>query len=90
MDPKCQLAHEDIFVNTPWDNTSALLLHLQDEEEDVRGFYNSVLQFHEAFVAKQLKAFNFKSKILPSLAFSKPLLRQKLSLHLMDVTCQML
>ena len=69
IDPNCQLTHEDIFVG---DNTFALLIHLQDEEEDVHGFYNSVLQFYEAFVVKQLKAFNFKSKILPSLAFLDP------------------
>ena len=66
MDHNCQLTHEDIFVG---DNTAALLLHLQDEGEDVQGFYNSVLRFYEAFVAKQLKAFDFKSEILPSLAF---------------------
>ena len=57
MDPKCQLAHEDIFVG---DNTFALLLHLQDGEY-VHGFHNFVLQFYEAFVAKQLKAFNCRA-----------------------------
>lgn len=54
MDPNCQAAQEDIFVG---DYTSALLIYLQDEGEDVHGFYNSVLQFCEAFEAKQLKAF---------------------------------
>ena len=69
MDPSYQLTHEDIFVG---DNTYALLLLLQDEGEDVQGFYNSVLRFYEAFVAKQLKSFDFKSTILPSLAFLDP------------------
>ena len=68
MDPKCQLAHKDIFVG---DNTFALLLHLQDGEY-VHDFYNYVLQFYDTFVAKQLKAFDFVSKILPSLAFLDP------------------
>lgn len=69
MDRNCQLNHEDIFIG---DNTSALLLHLQDEGVDVQSFYSSVVHFYEAFVAKLLKAFDFKSEILSSLAFLDP------------------
>ena len=69
MDCTCQLSHRDIFVG---DDTSALLLHLLDEGEDVQAFYSSVLQFYEAFVKKQLKAFDFKSEIFHSLAFLDP------------------
>ena len=67
MDPSYQLTHEDMFVG---DNTYALLR--QDKGEDVQGVYNSVLNFYEAFVAKQLNSFDFKSTILPFLAFLDP------------------
>ena len=69
MDHKCQLSHKDIYIG---DDTTALLLHLEGEGEDVESFYCSVAHFYEAFVAKQLKAFDFKSEILQSLAFLDP------------------
>lgn len=69
MDHNCQLTHEDIYIG---DDTSALLLHLEDEGEDVESFYCSVVRFYEAFVTKQLKVFDFKSEILQSLAFLDP------------------
>ena len=53
---------QEIFIG---DNTSAYLLHLQEQGEDVSFFYRSVVCFYEAFVTKQLKTFDFKSKILP-------------------------
>ena len=46
--------------------------HLEDEGEDVEGFYCSVVCFCEGFVTKQLKVFDFKSDILQSLAFLDP------------------
>ena len=56
------LAHEDIFVGA--DTFALLLFYLQDEGEDVQGFYNSILRFYKAFVAKQLKTFDFKKKFV--------------------------
>ena len=69
MDHNCQLIHEDIYIG---DDTTALLLHLEDEGENVESFYCSVVRFYEAFVTKQLKVFDFKSEILRSLAFLDP------------------
>jgi hypothetical protein len=68
-DPNIQLSQDDIFVG---DDTSAFLLSLVDEGEDIRDFYDQVIKFYEAFMKKQLKAFDFKSEIFKVLSFLDP------------------
>ena len=68
-DPNIQISQDDIFVG---DDTSAFLLSLVDEGKDTRDFYDQVIKFYEAFMKKQLKAFDFKSEIFKVLSFLDP------------------
>ena len=41
----------------------------KNEGESVQKFFEWVVKFHETFVEKQLKVFDFKSQVLRALAF---------------------
>ena len=60
LDSSVHLPDSDIYVG---DATTALLLHLQENEgQPVDAFYNRVKQFYQDFIIKLLDKFDFKSK----------------------------
>ena len=64
------LPNDCVFIE---DETTALLLHISDNEgEAVGSFYKSVIKFYQGFVKKQLKIFDFKSQVLRTLFFLNP------------------
>ena len=55
------LPNDCVFIG---DETTALLLHISDNEgEAVGSFYKSVIKFYQGFVKRQLKVFDFKSQV---------------------------
>ena len=62
------LPDDEIYVG---DSTSALLVHLKDNEcELMAGFYKGAVRFYQRFAQKQLQ--NFKSNLLHILSFLDP------------------
>ena len=61
---------DQVFIG---DDTTALVLHLKDNEgESVQNLFRGVVKFYEFFVKKQLKLFDFMSQLLSALAFLDP------------------
>jgi hypothetical protein len=70
LNPSFLLPDKELFIG---DDTSALLLHLQENEgESVNVFYTGVKRFYQAFVTKLLDKFDFKSDMLRLLKFLDP------------------
>ena len=70
------LTHDRIFVG---DDTTALLLHLQDEGHEIDSFYGKVVSFYVSFIKKLLKVHNFRSLLWHSFSFLDPPQSQQIS-----------
>lgn len=78
------LCEDDILIG---DDTTALLLHLQQNEGELVGqFYRKVIQFYLAFVKKQLKSFDFQSPVICTLSYLDPIQAQQLPVSTFDLT----
>ena len=58
--------HESVYTG---DDTTALLLQLQDEGQETDPFYRAVIAFYTAFVKK---VHNFKSSLWPIFSYLDP------------------
>ncbi len=82
QDTASHLTDDELFVG---DSTSALSVHLCDNEgELLENFYNEVRQFYQLFIQKQLKKFDFKSKLFQILSFLDPVNSQDIKLCTFD------
>ena len=69
-DSSNHLPDDIIFIG---DNTTALLIHLHENEGETVGvFYEKVVNFYVQFIKKLLKVFPFKSPVLHALEFLDP------------------
>ena len=63
------IPNDQVFIG---DDTTALVLHVKDDEgESVQTFFRGVDKFYEFFVKKQLKVFDSKSQVLSALTLRK-------------------
>ena len=70
------ITHDSIFVG---DDTIALLLHLQDEGQEIDSFYKNVIAFYVSFIKKLLKVHNFNSPLWHTFSFLDPPQSRKIS-----------
>ena len=81
MNPTNHLLHESVFVG---DDTTALLLHLQDEGQEIQSFYRNVITFYTAFIKKLLKVHNFRSPLWSIFSFLDPRQSRQINGSLLD------
>ena len=81
MNPTNHLLHESVFVG---DDTTALLLHLQDEGQEIQSFYMNVITFYTAFIKKLLKVHNFRSPLWSIFSFLDPRQSRQINGSLLD------
>ena len=88
LDSSVHLPDSDIYVG---DGTTALLLHLQENEgQPVDAFYNRVKQFYQSFITKLLDKFDFKSDLFKTLKLLDPQHCQDLPLDVFDKLADLL
>ena len=81
MNPTNHLLHESVFVG---DDTTALLLHLQDEGQEIQSFYRNAITFYTAFIKKLLKVHNFRSPLWSIFSFLDPRQSRQINGSLLD------
>ena len=81
MSSSNHLLHESVYIK---DDTTALLLHLQDEGQETKSFYRAIIAFYTAFVKKLLKVHNFGSPLWHIFSFPDPHQSRKMSVSLFD------
>lgn len=82
-DSSKHLSNDQIFVGN---DTLALITHSENNDRvPVSNFFQSLVEFYERFVTKQLKLFDFKSQHLYALTFLDPAKTLRMPTSVFDV-----
>ena len=82
-DPSTHLADDEIYIG---DSTTALLVHLNENEAKVMNVYKGAIPFYLRFVQKQLQTFDSKFNLLHILSFLNPPNSQNIKQNIFDKT----
>ena len=75
------LLHESVYIG---DDTTALLLQVQGEEQKTEPFYRAVIAFYTAFIKKLQKVHNLRSLVWPIFAGLDPHQSRNITVGLLD------